>query len=322
MENKIQTIEIKPIPEYYNDFLDWLEIEKGLGDKTQENYARFIKKFFQWLKIQNLETLTPPELNLEHISNYRMYLARQCFTKKGEALKKSTQNYYLIALRSLLKFFSEKNIPSLPPDKVKLPKTQKERKVRFLRLEELERLFNAPDTSTIQGLRDRAILEVLFSTGMRISELVSLNRDQIPIKKNVKDLEISIVGKGGTVRPVYLSERAIFWLKKYLETRKDKEEALFVSYKGEKVLKRISQRAIQKQIKKYVIKAGLPLSTTPHVLRHTFATDLVEKGVDLRTIQEFLGHKTPLATQIYTHVTSKRLREVHRKFHSGRKLKI
>jgi site-specific recombinase XerD len=322
MENKIQTTEIKPIPEYYNDFLDWLEIEKGLGDKTQENYARFIKKFFQWLKIQNLGTLTPPELNLEHISNYRMYLARQCFTKKGEPLKKSTQNYYLIALRSLLKFFSEKNIPSLPPDKVKLPRTQKERKIRFLRLEELEKLFNTPDTSTIQGLRDRAILEILFSTGMRISELVSLNRDQIPIKKNIRDLEISIVGKGSAVRPVYLSERAIFWLKKYLETRKDKEEALFVSYKGEKVLKRISQRAIQKQIKKYVIKAGLPLSTTPHVLRHTFATDLVEKGVDLRTIQEFLGHKTPLATQIYTHITSKRLKEVHRKFHSGRKLKI
>jgi site-specific recombinase XerD len=251
-----------------------------------------------------------------------MYLARQCFTKKGEPLKKSTQNYYLIALRSLLKFFSEKNIPSLPPDKVKLPRTQKERKIRFLRLEELEKLFNTPDTSTIQGLRDRAILEILFSTGMRISELVSLNRDQIPIKKNVRDLEISIVGKGGTVRPVYLSERAIFWLKKYLETRKDKEEALFVSYKGEKVLKRLSQRTIQKQIKKYVIKAGLPLSTTPHVLRHTFATDLVEKGVDLRTIQEFLGHKTPLATQIYTHITSKRLKEVHRKFHSGRKLKI
>jgi site-specific recombinase XerD len=322
MENKIQTTEIKPIPEYYNYFLDWLEIEKGLGDKTQENYARFIKKFFQWLKIQNFGTLTPPELNLGHISNYRMYLARQCFTKKGEPLKKSTQNYYLIALRSLLKFFSEKNIPSLPPDKVKLPRTQKERKIRFLRLEELEKLFNTPDTSTIQGLRDRAILEILFSTGMRISELVSLNRDQIPIKKNIRDLEISIVGKGGTVRPVYLSERAIFWLKKYLETRKDKEEALFVSYKGEKVLKRISQRAIQKQIKKYVIKAGLPLSTTPHVLRHTFATDLVEKGVDLRTIQEFLGHKTPLATQIYTHITSKRLKEVHRKFHSGRKLKI
>ena len=322
----------KPIPRHLSDFLDWLEIEKGLSSKSQENYARFLKKFFDWLKINNLENLKPHELLPHHIWKYRVFLSRQHRPKAphqkfgaGEAkksLKKSTQNYYLIALRSLLNYFADRDILSLPADKIKLAKDKGERQVRFLNLEQLEKLFSAPDISKIQGLRDRAILETLFSTGMRIAELTSLNRDQIKIKPGLEELELSIIGKGERIRTVYFSKRALFWLKKYLESRSDKEKALFINYRSKKnVSRRLTPRSIEKGIKKYAIIAGLPLTTTPHVIRHSFSTDLLSQGVDLRTLQEFLGHKSILATQIYAHVTSKRLREIHRRFHSGRKLK-
>lgn len=313
----------KPIPNHLADFLDWLEIEKGLSSKSQENYARFLKKFLDWLKINNLENLKPHQLTPDLIWKYRVFLSRQYLPKTKKPLKKSTQNYYLIALRALLNYFAERDILSLPAEKIKLAKEKKDRQIRFLTLEDLEKLFSAPDISKPQGLRDRAILEVLFSTGMRIAELVALEREQIRIKPGIKELEISIVGKGGRIRPVYFSERALFWLQKYLETRKDKEKALFINYRFKKgASRRLTARSIEKNIKKYGILAGLPITVTPHVLRHTFATDLQSQGVDLRTLQELLGHKSPLATQIYAQVTSKRLREVHQKFHSGRKLKF
>lgn len=313
---------LKPIPHYLTDFLDWLEIEKGLSSKSQENYARFLKKFLDWLKINNLENLKPHQLTKEHIREYRVFLARQYLPKTKKPLKKSTQNYYLIALRSLLNYFADRDILSLPAEKIKLAKDKSERPVRFLTLEQLRKLFSAPEVSKIQGLRDRAILETLFSTGMRIAELVALNREQIKIKPGQKELELGIVGKGERPRTVYFSERALFWLKKYLERRKDKEKALFINYRAKKgAPRRLTARSVEKNIKKYAIKAGVPLFTTPHVMRHSFATDFLSQGVDLRTLQELLGHKSILATQIYTHVTSKRLREIHRKFHSGRKLK-
>jgi len=311
----------KPIPHHLNDFLDWLEIEKGLSSKSQENYSRFLKKFLDWLKINKTEQLKPHELTSEHIWKYRAYLARQYVPKIKKTLKKTTQNYYLIALRSLLNFFADRDIFSLPAEKIKLAKDKDARVVSFLNLEQLEKLFAAPDISKINELRDRAILESLFSTGTRIAELISLNREQIKLKPETKDLEIVIIGKGSRPRTVYFSERATYWLRNYLETRKDKEKALFINYKNKKgTSRRLMPRSIQKSIKKYAIKAGLPLTTTPHVMRHSFGTDLLSQGVDLRTLQEFLGHKTPAATQIYTHVTSKRLRDIHRKIHSGRKL--
>jgi len=307
----------KPIIQFLNDFLDWLEVEKGLSSKTQENYARFLKRFFDWLKIKKLQNLKPDELSPKHIQDYRLFLARRF------NLKKSTQIYYLIALRSLLTFFAKHDILSLPPEKVNLPKRVSEREIRFLTLKDLEKLFSQPDTSKIQGIRDRAIMEVLFSTGMRISELCSLNKDQIKIPQKIEEIEISIIGKGGKVRPVYLSKRAVFWLKKYLEQRSDNHKALFISHKRKTSEDlRLTPRFIQKMIKKYALLAGLPTNTTPHVLRHSFATDLLARGVDLKTIQEFLGHKTITATQIYTHVTSHRLKEVHKKFHGGKYLKI
>lgn len=308
----------KPIPSHLSDFLDWLDIEKGLSNKSQENYSRFIKRFFSWLKLKKIENIKPHELTNEHIWEYRVFLSRQYISSKSKKqLKKTTQNYYLIALRSLLDYFANKNVLSLPSEKIKLAKDTKEKEVRFLTLEQIEKLLSAPDTSKIQGLRDRAIMETLFSTGMRISELVSLNREQIKIKSDTDELEISIIGKGGRLRTVYFSKRSIYWLKRYLDKRNDKEKALFINYRSKnKADKRLTPRSIEKNIKKYAVLAGIPLTTTPHVLRHSFATDLLSQGVDLRTIQEFLGHKNIAATQIYTHVTSKRLKEIHKKFHS------
>lgn len=307
------------IPSYLNDFLDWLEIQKGLSSKSQENYARFLKKFLDWLEKNELANIKPYELSSDHIWKYRVFLSRQCVaSNSGQPLKKSTQNYYLIALRSLLNYFADKDILSLPAEKIQLARDKGDKQVRFLVLEQLEKLFKVPNVSKIEGLRDRAILETLFSTGMRISELTALNRNQIKIKPNSKEeLELSIIGKGGRVRTVYFSERTLFWLNKYLETRKDNEKALFINYRSKKnAPRRLSNRSIEKSMKKYVIMSGLPLNTTPHVMRHSFSTDLLAKGVDLRTIQEFLGHKSILATQIYTHITSKQLKEIHRKYHS------
>lgn len=311
-----------PIINHLSDFLDWLDIEKGLSSKSQENYTRFIERFFYWLKLNKLENIKPHELTPNHIWEYRIFLSRKYPSKTKKPLKRTTQNYYLIALRALLSYFSARDIHSLPVDKIKLAKDKKERIVKFLNLEQLEKFFAAPDTSTLQGLRDRAILETFFSTGMRVAELVSLNREQLKLKPGAKELELGIIGKGGRPRTVYFSERAIDCLIKYFGLRKDKERALFINYRSRKdASRRLTPRAIEKIIKKYSIISGIPISTTPHVLRHSFATDLLTQGVDLRTVQEFLGHKNITATQIYTHITSKRLRDIHRKFHSGKNLK-
>src|SRR3989338_278806 len=308
-----------PIPRHINDFLDWIDIEKGLSSKTQENYRRFLEKFLVWMKKNKFEDLLPHQLTSDHVWDYRVYLSRNSLTYQGQPLKKTTQNYYLIALRAFLGYFVAKDILSIPPDKITLSRPDKERTVKFLTLEQLNKLFLAPDTSSIQGLRDRAILESFFSTGMRISELTSLNKEQIRIEPGMHELELGIVGKGGLARTIYFSNSAVEWLKKYLdmrETKHDKEKALFISYSGkDSAPHRLTPRAIEKNLKKYIILAGLPITTTPHVLRHSFATDLLSQGVDLRIIQEFLGHKNILATQIYAHVTSKRLKDIHRKFH-------
>lgn len=304
-----------PIKALFPEYLDWLELERGLSNKTQENYSRFLKKFFEFLKINHLENLNPHELSPDHIWKYRLFLSRQYLQKTKKSLKRSTQNYYLIALRSLLIYFTEKDILSLSPEKVKLPKEKTERIVNFLTLEQIEKLLNAPDISNIAGLRDKAILETLFSTGLRVAELVSLNREQIKIKPTTKDLEIGIIGKGGHPRTIYFSERAINCLRKYLETRNDKEKALFINYRGKDPSTRLGVRSMERIVKKYAILAGLPLITSCHTIRHSFATDLLMKGVDLRVIQEFLGHRSIVTTQVYTHVTRPHLKEVHRKFH-------
>jgi len=310
---------LKPIPSYLNDFLDWIEIERGLSNKTQENYNRFLKTFLYWLQKEKLEKLKPSQLTKEHIRKYRIYLSRQYLSKDKKNLKRSTQNYYLIALRSLLTFFADVDITSLPPEKIKLARDKGEKTVHFLNLDQIKKLLEGPNTNNMAGLRDKAILETFFSTGMRVSEIVALNRDQIKIKPTTKVLEISIIGKGNRPRTVYLSERDIKWLKKYLEIRSDKEKALFINYSGKDPNTRLQKRSMERIVKKYVILAGLPTNTSCHTIRHSFATDLLNKGVGLRTIQEFLGHKNILTTQIYTHITSPQLREIHRKYHGANK---
>ena len=307
-----------PIINHIPDFLDYLEVERGLSDNTQINYARYLKKFSLWLKIKKKGNLLPHELSPDDVWNYRLYLARS-----SKPLSKLTQNYYLIALRSLLSYFADKNIQSIPADKIKLPKDpKKEKSIKFLSLGQIEALLTAPDVSKRQGLRDRAILETLFSTGLRVAELTALNVEQFKNIKNLEDLEITILGKGNHPRTVYFSKRALAWIKKYLKTRADDYKALFINYRSRKDSDgRLTVRSIERIVKHYSTIANVPYFTTPHTLRHSMATDLLTQGVDLRIIQEFLGHKNIATTQIYTHVTNKKLKDIHRKYHSGKDLK-
>ncbi len=313
----------KPIIKHIPDFLDYCEIEKGLSDNTQKNYSRYLKKFTDWLKAGNKEDMLPHDLTPEEVWNYRLFLARFKDPAHDKPLSKLTQNYYLIALRSLLSFFTDKDIISLPADKIQLPKdAKKEKTVKFLTLDQVEKLLLAPNTETNEGLRDRAILESLFSTGLRIAELVALNKEQFKALSDKKDLELGIIGKGKHPRTVYFSERALDWVKKYLKTRDDDDKALFIHYRSRNGSEdRLTPRSIERIVKKYATLGNIPFFTTPHTLRHSYATDLLGQGVDLRTIQEFLGHKNIATTQIYTHVTNKRLRDVHRQFHSGKNMK-
>lgn len=314
----------KPVIKYLRDFLDYCEIEKGLSVKTQENYSRFLNKFFKWLKDTGLEHTIPELLDDKIIWDYRLFLSRHIDPKSKKTLKKSTQNYYLIALRSLLSFFIEKDIPSLPPNKIKLAKDRSEREIKFLTIEQLKSLLEAPSKETAIGMRDRAILETLFSTGLRVSELVALDREQIKIRPNIDYLEIAVTGKGQKVRTVYFSKRSLESLKVYLDKRHDMDPSLFINYKpgiektGEP--RRLTPKSIESIVKKYIKITGLPIMATPHTLRHSFATDLLSQGVDLRLVQEFLGHKNIATTQIYTHVTSKQLKDIHKKIHNNRDL--
>jgi len=315
----------KPIIKHLTDFINYCEIEKGLANKTQENYSRFLGDFFAWLQANKLSNLKPADLNEEHVWRYRLYLSRNKSIRTKTELKKVSQNLYLIALRSLLEYFSEKSITSLPPNKIKLAKATADREINFLNLKQVENLLLAPDISTKSGLRDRALLEVLFSTGLRVAELRSLNRDQFKIDKKTDDLEVVIVGKGSKVRTVYFSKRAVEWLKKYLDVRTDMDDALFINYwkpaQDGITPRRLTTKSIDGIMKKYVKIAGLPSISTPHTLRHSFATNLLSKGVDLRLVQEFLGHRNIATTQIYTHVTKKQLRDIHRDIYSKNDLK-
>jgi len=316
---------MKTIIQYHTDFLDYLEIEKGLSGKTQENYSRFLAKFFNWLKENNQANLTPDKITDELVWKYRVYLSRFVDLRRKKNLKKSTQNYYLIAFRSLLEYFADKKIPSLPSSSIKLAKDKADKAVKCLNLNQLEKLLLSPDVKTKTGLRDRVILETLFSTGLRVAELVALNREQLKVSDLAKDLEVAVIGKGSRIRTVYFSERAVKWIKKYLNLRNDLDDALFINYKKgiEKTneSRRLTTKSVEDIVKKYVKISGLPIMATPHTLRHSFATDILSQGADLRMVQEFLGHRNIATTQIYTHITNKQLKDVHRKMHSGAKMK-
>ncbi len=312
----------KPIRKYIIPFLDYCEIEKGLSDNTQKNYSQYLSLFVRWLEKVNRKNMLPRQLNQKDIWEYRLYLARTYKTQKKTYLLKKSQNYYLIALRALLEFFSERDIDCLPSSKIKLAKEQSDGQISFLELHEMEKILTIPDVSTFSGSRDRAILELLFSTGMRISEIVALDREQLAFiseKEALKTFELSIIGKGKRIRTVYISPRAGLWIKNYLKLRGNVFiKPLFVNMRSKNTdEKRLSPRYIQLMISKYAKLAGLSKKVTPHTLRHTYATDLLSRGADLRSVQEFLGHKSVATTQIYTHVTNKRLRDIHEKMHSG-----
>lgn len=315
-----------PIAEQISSFLDYCEVEKGLSPVSTRNYHNFLKMFVNWLTENKLQKIRPHELTAELIWNYRLYLSRKK-DLDGGFIKKTTQNYYLIALRNLLKYFSERDIECISADKIKLPKlTDKEKAIKFLTVEQVEKLLEMPDSASEDGLRDRTILECLFSTGMRVSEITSLNLRIFDAKNIIsgktQELEISISGKGGSTRTVYFSKRALGWLGKYLKTRiPDMYPPLFINYKidrndGEH---RLTPRSIERIVRKYAVMAGLPVEATPHTLRHSFATDLLNEGADMRSVQEMLGHKNIVTTQIYTHVTNKKLRDTHLKYHRGNK---
>jgi site-specific recombinase XerD len=317
----------KPIINHITGFLEYLEVEKGSASKTQENYARYLNKFVKWLKQTHQDDIKPHELTPKHIWDYRIFLSRSPISSKNEKpLKKKTQNYYLIAIRNLLNYFTDKDIQSLPAEKIKLAKDKTAQVPKFLNLDQVEKLLNSPNTSHNIGLRDKAILEVLFSTGLRVAELAALNKDQIKIKNDTKDIELGITGKGGRARTVYFSDRTVNHLRDYLKTRNDSDKALFINYRPGKngdspTPNRLTPRSIERILEKYSKIAGLSIMATPHTMRHSYATDLLNQGVDIRTVQELLGHQNIATTQIYTHVTNKRLRDIHRQFHSGKKLK-
>jgi len=298
------------------DFLDYLLIEKSLSNLTIADYRHYLDRFINWLD-ENKLNIAPDKLNLDVIRRYRIYLASY-INENGVPLKKVTQSYHIIAVRSFLRYLiTQRDIQTLNPDKIELPKVP-ERIVSFLNAEQVNRLLSSPSISDEIGLRDKAILELLFSTGLRVSELVKLNRDQL----NLERQEFGVKGKGNKVRVVFLSDTATEWIKRYLAIRQDPFKPLFIRYsrdrveekEGEKM--RLTARSVQLIVKKYSKMAGLPIDAHPHTLRHSFATDLLIGGADLRSVQEMLGHESIRTTQVYTHVTNKHLKEVYQKYHS------
>lgn len=293
-------------------FLEYCEIEKGRSVKTVENYDRYLTRFLDHTKVTSPAKLTEPV-----VREFRIWLNRQPGVS-GD-MKKKTQNYYLIALRAFLKYLRRQGIESLNPERIELAKVGG-RDLDLITADELNRLMKGPTGESLQALRDRAMLELLFSTGLRVSELCSLNAD-IDLTRD----EFSVRGKGDKVRVVFLSPSAKKTIAEYLKKRGDMGEALFVGYgRGGrsgtgKDTGRLTPRSVERIVKQYAIKGGITRKVTPHVIRHSFATDLLENGADLRSVQALLGHANIATTQVYTHVTDKHLREVHRAFHGKRR---
>ena len=293
------------------DYIEHLEVEGGRSSKTAENYTLYLERFIAFTNDIQVDKITS-----EIIRKYRLWLNRYK-NDNGQELSQITQGYHLIALRSFLVYCSKRDIPTLTPEKIELPKVRK-KQVTFLDGDELLRLIDMVDVQTVIGLRDRAILELLFSSGLRVSELTNLNRDHINLKRG----EFMVRGKGQKDRPVFVSPEATEWLAEYLKTRQDDATPLFIRYsgvaqdsdaKGEHL--RLSPRSVQRMVAHYALAAGITKKVSPHTLRHSFATDLLMNGADLRSVQSMLGHSNIATTQVYTHVTDPHLKEVHRRFH-------
>lgn len=293
------------------DFLEYLEIDQNRSQKTIANYDHYLTRLIDYAGDITVDEITP-----ELIRKWRLWLNR-LGTNTSDELGKNTLNYHLIALRSFLKFCAKQNITSASPEKIELARV-KRKQVTFLSPEELSRLFAQPDLNTLQGLRDRAILELLFSSGLRVSELVGLDKDHI----NLKRREFTVRGKGQKDRPIFISNEAANWLQQYLDKRTDNVKPLFVRYSGKKQVDlsgnyhRLTARSIQRLVARYAILAGITKHVSPHTLRHSFATDLLMNGADLRSVQAMLGHSNISTTQIYTHITDPHLKSVHERFHA------
>ncbi len=293
------------------DFVEHLEVEGGRSSKTAENYRLYIERFVEFTDDIEVEKITT-----ETIRKYRLWLNRYK-NHSGDELSTITQSYHLIALRGFLHYLSSRDIPSLAPNKIILPKVAR-KQVTFLYDDEIRRLLDGIDASTEQGLRDRAIIELLYSSGLRVSELVSLDRDQI----NTKRREFMVRGKGQKDRPIFISESAASHINEYLEKRSDSLPPLFLNYSRNAQsttsgdFRRLTSRSIQRLLSKYARLAGITKNVSPHTLRHSYATDLLMNGADIRSVQSMLGHSNISTTQIYTHVTDEHLREVFEKFHS------
>lgn len=303
--------EIHFVSDYILDFIEYLEVEGGRMPRTAENYEFYLNRFVEFAG-----DITPAQITQELLRKYRLWLNRYK-SENGEDLAMITQSYHLIALRGFLKYFSRRDIPSLSADKIELPKVHR-KQVTFLHYDEVIRLLEQVNTGEESGIRDRAILELLFSSGLRVSELVNLNRDHI----NTKRREFMVRGKGQKDRPVFISQGASDWVEQYIDARQDSLVPLFISYSknvepdtsGD--FRRLSARSIQRMISKYARLAGITKHVSPHTMRHSFATDLLMNGADIRSVQSMLGHSNISTTQIYTHVTDAHLKDVYEKFHS------
>ncbi len=300
-------------------FFDHLEIEMNRSHRTIDSYQRTLQAFFTWGDIHH-----PSDITAEQIRQYRLALNRR-ETKPGSTLKKSTQAHHIIVLRTFLKYLAKHDIETLPAEKIEIGRIP-ERQVEFLESDEIERLLAAPTGDTLRSRRDRALLELLFSAGLRVSELTGLNRDQVNLAKD----EFSVRGKGSKLRIVFLSKSAKTAIAHYLEHRSDIDPALFVAHPKRGLVNkrnaaretlRLTPRTIARLVKHYAKKAGIVKDVHPHTLRHSFATDLLMNGADIRSVQAMLGHASITTTQIYTHVTNERLKEVHQSFHGKRKKK-
>ena len=293
------------------DYIEHLEVEGGRSAKTAENYRLYLERFIEFTDDTMVEKITS-----EMIRKYRLWLNRYKNLQDDE-LATITQSYHLIALRGFLGYLSKRDIDSLSPDKIELPKVSR-KQVTFLNYDEIERMLDTIDTNTESGLRDRAIIELLFSSGLRVSELLNLNRDHI----NTKRREFMVRGKGQKDRPVFISEAAADWVTRYLDARQDSLVPLFLSYSRNSQadtsgdFRRLTARSIQRLVTHYARMAGITKHVSPHTMRHSFATDLLMNGADLRSVQSMLGHSNISTTQVYTHVTDEHLREVYEKFHS------
>ncbi|OGL26195.1 hypothetical protein A2708_01595 [Candidatus Saccharibacteria bacterium RIFCSPHIGHO2_01_FULL_49_21] len=295
------------------DYLEYMELEQNRSAKTITNYSHYLTRLSDFAGDIKLS-----DIDEQMIRKWRMWLNR-LGTNTSDELSKITQNYHLIALRSFLRFCAKRGYTALAADKVELARTTRPQ-VTFLTGEELERLAAQPDTSKVNGLRDRAIIELLFSSGLRISELVGLDRDHI----NLKRREFTVRGKGQKDRPIFISAEAADWITKYLDKRQDNTKPLFIRYSGVRKVDlsgnytRLTARSIQRMVSRYARLAGITKHVSPHTLRHSFATDLLMNGADLRSVQAMLGHSNIATTQIYTHVTDPHLKDVHQRFHRKR----